>query len=179
MICIASGPSLTVEDCLTAKASGHPVIVTNTTFQLYPWADLLFAFDAKWWALYHEEVEAVFKGRKLSYSRAVRHLGVESTHASEWFHNFGNSGACAIGIAMASGASKIVLIGYDCQATDGKTHWHGDHVAGLSNAISIKRWPAQFQNVATAAKNHGVQIINASRATGLKCFERQSLECAL
>lgn len=115
----------------------------------------------------------------MSYSKAVRNLGVESTHMSIWFHNFGNSGACAIGLAIAGGASRIVLLGYDCQQIEGKTHWHGDHPKALSNAVSIKRWPAQFANVATAAQNKGVTVINASRATALKCFERQALENAI
>jgi hypothetical protein len=179
VVCIASGPSLTAEDCETVRASGHPVVVTNTTFRLCPWADVLFAFDAKWWTMYHEEVKRVFKGRRLSFSQAVRHMAVESTYMSGWFHNFGNSGACAIAIAIASGADKIVLLGYDCQKTGGAAHWHGNHPQGLSNALSLDRWPGQFKNVAMEAKNKGAVVINASRETALKCFERQVLEDAL
>lgn len=179
VVCIASGPSLTAEDCELVHASGHPVIVTNTTFRLCPWADVLFAFDAKWWAVYHEEVKQVFKGRRISYSRSVSHLAIESTHMSGWFHNFGNSGACAIAIAIAGGAKKIVLLGYDCQKTGGVTHWHPDHPKGMSNAASIKQWPGQFKNVAMEAKDKGAEVVNASRETALKCFERQTLEAAL
>jgi hypothetical protein len=179
VVCIASGPSLTAEDCEAVRRSGHPVIVVNTTFKLCPWADVLFGYDAKWWAEYHEEVKRVFKGRLISYAQSVRHLGVETTWNAPWFHNFSNSGASAIGLAVAGGASKVLLLGYDCQKTGGKVHWHGDHPAPLGNAKSMSRWPAHFQNVAIYANQQKVAVVNVSRETALKCFERQTLEQAL
>jgi hypothetical protein len=179
VVCVASGPSLTAEDCETARLSGHPVVVVNTSFKLCPWADVLFGYDAKWWAQYHEEVKRVFKGRLISYAQSVRHLGVETTWNAPWFHNFSNSGACAIGLAIAGGASKVLLLGYDCQKTGGKVHWHGDHPAPLTNAKSIRHWAAHFQNVAAYANQHKAVVVNVSRETSLTCFERQTLEQAL
>lgn len=172
VICIASGPSLTKEDCDTVKTSGLPTIVTNTTFKLCPWADVLFGFDAKWWHYYHEEVKQVFKGRLLSVSHAVRRLGVESLHNADWFQGFGNSGACAIALAIAGNANKIVLLGYDCGSA---THWHGDHPKELTNCLSIRRWPAQFASMAKLADSKGIPVINASRETMLTCFKRGTL----
>ena len=178
VICVASGPSLTQEDCDLVRESGHPVIVVNTSFRLAPWADMLFAFDKKWWDIYHEEVNQTFGGLLVSFSQAVKSYGVESTYRAPWFANYGNSGACAIGLAMAGGADKIVLLGYDCQAKE-KAHWHGDHPAELSNIASIKRWPAQFKCVADDADRDAVIVLNASRETALKCFARITLENAL
>ncbi len=172
VVCIASGPSLTQADCDLVNNSGHPVIVTNTTFKLCPWADVLFGYDAKWWNYYHAEVKQVFTGRLISISHAVRHLGVESLHNVDWFHGSGNSGVCAIALAIGGGASKIVLLGYDC-SIDNKSHWHGDHPKELTNCLSIKRWPSQFSGVARYAKN--IPIINASRETTLTCFQRGML----
>ncbi len=179
VVCIASGPSLTPEDCAVVQTYAHPVIVTNTSFRLCPWADVLFAFDSRWWTMYHPEVKASFKGRLISHSRAVCDLGVETTWNAAWFNNHGNSGACAIALAVAGGASKVVLIGFDCQATGGQVHWHGDHPKGLTNAASMKRWPSQFKAVAQDAHKQGVKVINASRQTALNCFKRQALEAAL
>ena len=65
----------------------------------------------------------------------------------------------------------MILLGYDCKVTD-KTHWHGDHPAGMSNVTSIKRWPSQFRSVAKDAERQGVLVLNASRDTALKCFAR-------
>lgn len=156
--------------------SGHFTVVVNTTFRLCPWADVLFAFDAKWWREYHAEVRRTFKGKLLTFAHSAEELeGVQSLDRCQWFGNFGNSGACAIGLAISAGAEKIILLGYDCQV-NGKTHWHGDHPKGFNNVTSIQRWPAQFRSVAMDAEQAGIEIINVSRETILKCFKNVPLE---
>jgi hypothetical protein len=169
--CIASGPSLTKEDC---EAVRHlKCIVTNTSFRLALWADALFAMDLKWWTEYHQEVARDFKGELYSWSKVAARYGPESMDGK--MAGFGNSGANAISLAIEAGASKVILLGYDCQKTNGLSHWHGDHPKALSNARSIAMWPQKFQRVADYAKKRGVSILNCSRATALKCFERGSL----
>lgn len=91
-----------------------------------------------------------------------------------------NSGAGAINLAAHLGAKSIVLLGYDCQHTGGKTHWHGNHPKGLGNAGKVNDWPAQFATLAT--KLCAVNIINCTRDTRLNCWPKKSLEetlCAL
>lgn len=173
--CIASGPSLTEEDCEIVRAANVPTIVTNTTWKLAPWADVLFAFDSKWWAQYHAEVVAWFNGSLLTCAPGRRFEGVESMHALSWYRHFNNSGAGAMSLAITAGASQIVMLGYDCQKTGGKTHWHGDHPAALGNARSMDRWPLHFKNVARFAKERGVAVVNCSRQTALKAFPRGDL----
>jgi hypothetical protein len=177
--CIASGPSLTPEDCAHVRESRCPSIVTNTTFRMAPWADVLFGFDGKWWQQYLKEVAEVFKGARLTNSARGRQLGVQSLHDQPWFKHFHNSGASAISLAVESGASRVLLLGYDCQKTGGRTHWHGDHPPALGNAKSIGNWPTQFKNVARHAQERGTQVLNCSRATALTCFPRMALEEAL
>lgn len=178
--CIASGPSLTVEDCDAVRAAGLPTIVTNTSFRIAPWADLLFGFDLKWWREHMAEVDRVFKGRRLTMSKLGVKFEVETCYAQGWFRGFGNSGACSISIAVAAGATRILLLGYDCGfAPDGRKHWHGDHPKGMSNCASLQNWPKQFAMVADHARKHRAQVINCSRSTALTCFERQPLEQAL
>jgi hypothetical protein len=179
VICIASGPSLAAEDCETARASGHPVIVTNTTFRLCPWADVLMAFDGKWWKEYHAEVSATFNGAKFACSKPATAYGIPNIGAEKWFKSFNNSGAAAIAFAVVAGASRIVLLGFDCQKTGGRTHHHGDHPAHLSNAESIANWPTHFKNVARFCSERRAEVINASRATALRCFRRAPLPEAL
>jgi len=172
VICIASGPSLTFEDCELARKSGHPVIVANTTFRLCPWADVLFAIDQKWWKEHHAEVDRVFSGRRITINQSPVRYGVETTYSAKWFKQYINTGACLVSLAIAAGAKKIVLLGYDCQKTGGQSHWHGDHPAGMSNAASIKQWPRQFAALADDGIKAGVRIVNCSRSTALTCFER-------
>lgn len=176
VVCLASGPSLTAEDCDLVRQSGQPVAVTNTTFRMAPWADVVFGMDSAWWRQHGKEVAETCAGRRLSTSHAARAHGAESLYQCPWFPQTLNSGAAVISLAVASGAARIILLGFDCQKTGGKTHWHGDHPKGLGNALSLKRWPKHFQNVADHAKRAGCQVLNATRETALTCFERVNLE---
>lgn len=179
VVCIASGPSLTPDDCELVHRAGHPSIVTNTTFRLCPWADVLFAFDIQWWRLYRSEVEANFCGKRVTCSSHGRSVGVFSMENVPQFTHFGNSGTAAISLALLGGAARIVLLGYDCQASQGRTHWHGDHPKELSNAASLHTWPAKFLLLAQFAKRKNVPVLNASRETALNCFPKVRLEDAL
>ena len=91
--------------------------------------------------------------------------------------SYANSGAGAISSTIHAGSNKIVLLGYDCQHTNGKSHWHGDHPAGLGNAGRTEAWIDEFAKLANDAKH--VEIINATRETALKCFKQMDLEAAL
>jgi hypothetical protein len=152
-----------------------PAIVVNTTFRLAPWANVLFAHDLKWWAEHGAEVERSFAGERVCGMRGAKKYGAESLYGQLWFKPVTNSGACAISLAVASGARTVLLLGYDAQKMDGKVHWHGDHPPSLSNALSINTWPAKFSKIAQHAKKQGVRVVNCSRQTALECFERGSL----
>ena len=180
VVCIASGPSLTPEDCETVRLSGHPVVVTNTTFRLCPWADVLYGFDANWWRVHIEEVRASFKGRLICNSQLSARMGVETTNAESWFRGMGNSGVAAIAFAVGGGASKVVLLGYDCGLGPNKEkHWHGDHPKGMSNCASMAKWFYQFKQISRYCNQQGARVLNASRRTALECFETMALEDAL
>lgn len=188
VFCLASGPSLTAEDAELVRLSGHPTVVTNTTFRLAPWADVLFGFDARWWATkdtktgltYAQETERDFHGRRFSRSALAANYGIEALHASSWFRGSGNSGACAISLAVSAGAHRIVLLGFDCTfGPDRQRHWHGDHPPGLGNCLSIARWPLQFTRVKRQADAARCGVINCSRRTALDMFPRRPLEDVL
>ncbi len=175
VVCIASGPSLTVEDCELVRVSQHPTIVTNTTYQLCPWADVLFGFDVKWWKRYGEEARTAFPGRRISGSQ----LGTK--YGAEWasgFTLYRNSGACAVSLALTAGAARIVLLGYDVQFYKNRRHWHPDH-PGMDNCGMIGDWHRQFGLLAKHAWRKGVPIVNASRRTALRCFDQAPLETLL
>src|SRR5690606_12343680 len=103
VVCIASGPSLAADDVEKVKAwrqakEGRGVIVTNTTFMLAPWADVLYAMDRAWWSKYHVEARQNFKGELVC--AAERCFGVRRVR----FKNGGNSGAGAMSLAAHWGA---------------------------------------------------------------------------
>lgn len=175
-ICIASGPSLTAEDC--GRARGLPVIVTNSTFRACPWADWLFFFDPPWWRVHSAEVRATFTGHVVTQALSAMR-GVECARRNLRFKSFGNAGANAIAWAIALGASEVVMLGYDCALTGGQAHHHGDHPVPLRNCDTLPRWPAQFARLAEWADRRGARVVNASRSSALDCFPRVSLEDAL
>lgn len=180
VVCIASGPGLNADDCELIRRSGHPAVVTNTTFRLCQWADALYAFDTKWWRVYHEEVKRVFKGRRFGGSQITGNFGAEPTIGNNWFRQFTNSGACAISLAMGGMASRVILTGYDLEpSNDGRNHWHDDHPEELGNLESVRNWPRQFELLAMDAKKKTVQILNASRVSALTQFERVNLKDVL
>lgn len=177
-VCMASGPSLTVEDIERVRVwrqsgSDRLVYVTNTTFRNALWADVLFSMDGKWWRAYSTEAKATFKGELVTSSQAYKSYGITfSRHLT-----FGNTGAGMVNLAFHRGARRIILLGYDAQVINGKVHHHGDHPAPLHNALSHSHWPGQFARLADALKGKA-EIINCSRETALKCWPRVALEDA-
>ena len=90
-----------------------------------------------------------------------------------------NSGYQAIGLAYMWGAARVLLLGYDMQHTGGKAHWFGDHPRGLNNATGAATWAEQYSYLAKDAKEVGLEIVNCSRETALKCFRRSTIDDAL
>lgn len=191
-VCIASGPSLTAEDCervrqWRSRTGGH-VIVVNSSWRLAPWADVIYSMDAAWW----EKWIAVIRlesGAKLLTNSAekARELGIDASPGAKTAglgrkrpHLAGNSGHAAINLAFLWGARRIVLLGYDMQMTGGRSHWHHDHPWGVSPASSpTRRWLPRYAQLATDLAAEGVEVINATRETALECFERRPLAEAL
>lgn len=135
-------------------------------------------YDLKWWQTHHLEVAEKFAGHKVSGVIDCRAYGARSLRALR-FNAFANSGAAAISLAVYAGSQRVILLGYDCQHTGGKTHWHGDHPVGMGNAASVGKWPEKFRQVAAYAKRKGCRVINASRETALDMFPRAPLEDCL
>lgn len=177
---MASGPSLTLCDVekvrrWRSEGSNRAVIVTNTTYQIAPWADALYAMDTKWWLVHQNEV-ASFGGFKLAGKRRTTDNCPVAQRID--FDQGGNSGAGAMLMAKLCGADKLILLGYDCQYSPaGKRHWHGDHPRGLGNCVSMPKFYGQFQE--SFDELSSVDVVNASRSTALDLWPRQALDDAL
>lgn len=147
--------------------------MTNTTFRLCPWADVLYALDLDWWKVHLAEVRRTFGGELISPQRVD---GVRREVA--WLdRRRTNSGAALIAQAAYWGVRRIVLIGYDCGHDGRTTHWHGSHPSGLKDAAGADRWPAQFASI--VPRLSGTTVINASRHSALTLWPRRSLKEAL
>lgn len=177
LFCIASGPSLVKEDCISISNTDTPILAVNNSWKITPRCDYLFAGDVKWWNVYGQEVPDSIQ-KWTSSKKAAEQYAVNLFPASGAF----NSGMRAILWALKSGFRNIALLGYDCSLEHG-IHWHADHDTKkmLSNpdATKVEKWKLHFFDVYARAGRLNANIINCSRFTALKIFNCDSLENVL
>jgi hypothetical protein len=188
-IIVASGPSLTKEDCDKLKDTGWKIIAVNNSWELVPFADVVFACDVTWWNVHIEKVRQEFKGECWTTSKRARELHNINLILSEDNPGLntnkrvnlgGNSGYQAVNLAYTFGARTIFMLGLDCKpAEDGKAHWFGQHGKGLSQKQNYSKWKDRFPKLAKDLEKYNAKAYNLSRDTALTCFERMSLEEAI
>lgn len=184
--CIASGPSLCVEDVALVREKVDHVIVVNATFRMAPWADVCYGADDRFWDVYWDEIQAVFKGEKWTMGKRVakeRGINVIGRCNAEGYSLIpgaittgGNSGYQALHLAAYWGASRVVLLGYDMQRTGGQEHWHGAHKGKLPNGRGFPLWIRRFGSLARDLARMSVTVYNSTRQTALTCVPRVALE---
>lgn len=184
---LASGPSLASEEL--SLLHGLPVIAINDSWRKYPDAEILYACDPPWWK-HHSGVPA-FMGERWSQHKgaatwpaeaAAMHINVIRSASQagistdpSLIHTGANSGFQALNLAILAGASRVLLLGYDMQETGGRTHWFGDHPAGLKRTSPYALFRKSFEDAADQIASLGVEVINCSRETSLTCFPRVAL----
>ncbi len=204
VVCLASGPSLTMDQVEQVYQSGYPTIVVNNTFMLAPWADVLYAADLAWWREYYtkakfvmteEDEGAEFWTLEGNRDYLKRHHPDSFHHIKEVpfqrlpglgidkVHHGGNSGYHTINLAYLFGASKIILAGYDHQHAGGKAHWHGDHDKDKfrinANIEHMDRWLRGFDGLAHDLDHFGVDLVNCSIETAITSCRRSTLDIEL
>lgn len=169
--CVASGPSLVAED-VEALRGRATVIACNSSWEIAPFCDYIYASDGWWWRNNLEKLADHPAQRWTSDARTAEKLGLlhhNSLGAS-------NSGLRAIELAVKLGASTVLLLGYDCKAINGRVHHHPDHPAGRNpSEPKFKIWREQFRVKAPQFERAGVRVVNCSRDTALEAFPRARL----
>lgn len=198
LLIIASGPSLSLQldQIELARRKNLKCLVINDNYLKAPWADFLYAADAKWWRWHIDRPELkTFTGRRFiqlnlssqeqyceqaQYSVEVGLETIESTKGStlsinpEIIHQGHNSGFQAINVAYHMGATACYLLGYEMRNNGGKSHWFGDHPEKIKSPYWM--FTAAMQELSEHAKKIGFEIINCSANTVLTCFPRKNLE---
>ncbi len=187
-VCIvAGGPSLVESDVRAAKARGWKMLGVNDAYRMLPELDALYACDGKFWRAHHADLPAGLRGKCYTRdSEAAAQYGLHHVPSSNGrglcldagrIHEGGNSGYQAMNLAYHAGASRMVLLGFDMRrGKGGRKHWFGDHPAGLNVESPYDVWIEKFGPLALDLALNGVEVINASRETALRCFERRPLE---
>lgn len=197
---LASGPSMSAEVAERVRDWRHDgggaidmrrrVIAINTTFRLVTWADVLYACDGMWWDSHIAEVRDTFKGalwsqdvaanmrHKVNQISAIRSEGLGKRPGV--IHQGMNSGYQAINFAWQTGATRILLAGYDMRvAPDGRSHWHGNHPPVLSRNSPYRTWLPQFEPLARDLAAEGCAVVNCTPSSALKAFPVAELTEAL
>jgi len=189
MAIIASGPSLTQEQ--VDLVMELPTIAVNDAYKLAPWADILYACDAKWWNWHNPEFAGRKVGLKWNAITGSYHANwAEDIHPDVWalastgtegledcpngLKTGANSGYQAINLAVHLGAKRILLLGFDMQAVDGKNHWFGEHPDGVSPPYD--NMLLHFPSIVEPLKKRGVEVINCSPDSILDVFPKMPLE---
>lgn len=185
--CLASGPSLTQEDVDLLKGR-VPVIAINDAIRLAPWADVLYSSDQYWWR--DVGVTTPFSGDRYSVRSSRQHVptvfrdhpeiavlentgktGLETDPSG--LRTGQNSGYAAINLAVHFGATQILLLGYDMQRTGGRAHFFDHHRTSAGG--SYKHFLPHFQTLVAPLAKLGIEVINCTRDTALRCFPRAPL----
>lgn len=202
VVCLASGPSLTLNQVEQVYQSGYPTIVVNDTFRLAPWAEVLYAADLKWWQHHYPTAKALMSytdepdGEFWTLEGNKQHIARKYPDSVDWInevpfqrlpgvgldkiHHGGNSGYHAINLAFLFGAKKIILAGYDHQHTNNKAHWFGDHDKDKfninANIEHMDRWLRGFDGMAKDFEKLEVDLVNCSIETAIASCRRSTLE---
>jgi hypothetical protein len=165
------------------RLAGLPALVTNDTWRLAPWADVLYAADHAWWSVHPESL--AFAGLKVTAGDVpiagvldLRITGCEGFDPNpECIRTGGNGGYAAVHIAAQGGGRRILLCGFDMHGG----HWHPDHKRPLRNPPpqTFKRWIQRFETLAHELERRGIEVLNCTSNSAMRCFPMARLEDAL
>lgn len=193
VIC-ASGPSmLHVDLAHLRRFRSWRVMAVNNTWELVPWANVLYAGDLQWWERYWDKAQTfegerwtcdAFAAQRYKLRRVTVREGYGLCRAPGCVNSGGNSGYQAVNLAWHFGARKIVLLGFDMHRSNGG-HWHGEHIgmdgkdmlSAPPSHISI--WRNRFDAMAQDMAANGVSVVNATEGSALECFPRAPMSEAL
>lgn len=196
IVVIASGPSLTGVDIAACMGRAR-VLAVNDCYRVAPWADWLYACDWDWWKAAprgelrpnYEISKHVMTGERWTRDRAAAdEFGLHFIESRDLpglstdpkiIHEGENGGYQAINLAVhfrRHRDERIVLLGFDMTGT---SHWFGSHPQGLCDATDFSERRHHFDQLARDLASLGVDVVNASRETGLDQFRRATLEEAL
>lgn len=187
VVCLASGPSLTVADVEAVR--GHVVIAINDVVKVAPWAHVLYSSDSLWWD--RHKGMPTFQGLKYKVSASQFRLekprwpgvvtlkntgekGVDFT--PDCLRTGHNSGSAAINLAVHLGARRILLLGYDMGPYQGRHHYFD--AAPVQHNSPYEMFRKYMKTMVQPLADAGIEVLNCTRRTNLEHFPIVSLEDA-
>lgn len=207
---IGGGPSLKTFDFSCIK--NELTIGVNKSFIKFPttinyamdkrlYDMVTFAQQPEWKILHEQWIN--YKGIKLFIKQGVKHKYDESIHVVNWvqqkilsfdlakgIYGGNNSGYGALALAIALGAKKIGLLGYDLKIKKKKkgtgkpgqenidTHWHNGYEFQSKRAYQSKldKFKMCFEEFAPVIAEQDIEVINLNKDSALKCFPMEDIK---
>jgi hypothetical protein len=192
---LGGGPS--IDDVDLARLRDRKVIVINSTAIAARDAGLddavLFWMDNSWWRK-HQELCLSWRGSLVTKARIAKGDAPDLIRLVDTVTQPGapkntifpppgspkiawgrTSGHTAISLAIAMGAARVVLLGFDMRlADDGRSHHHDDYQR-VTHAAVFADFLRHFEGWNRAALDTGVTVLNATPGSALDEFERVDL----
>jgi len=201
IVCIGTGPSLTLEQIQTARDKGFTLFGCNLTYKIVPDLELLYGCNLGFWE-HHWGSDLEKHGAEkwttnrdaadrfnLNWIAEKNSLGL-STDPDVIHHGHG-SGYSLVSMAYRAGADRIILLGYDLKyAPDyngvahhiGSTprHYFGEYPAALQHWPSVKVSGGVHVELLdyyrSIAQQGLVEIVNCTPDSAIDCFERKTID---
>ena len=156
IVCIGTGPSLTIEQIDTARRKGFRLFGCNNVFTLAPDIELLYGCNYQWWDCYWNEVrdlpcEKWTANKTASLAFGINWIAEKNAPGlsvdRDVIHHGHGSGYSLVSMAYRAGAKRIILLGYDLKYApdyDGRSQQAGStprHFFG-EYPPSMRHWPS-------------------------------------
>jgi len=187
---LASGPSLTQEIC--DKIKGRSAIVINASFKLAPWAKVWYFTDGHIYEKYRDEVAAwpgeivcMSKLAKQELNKQVKRVRGEGDPAYPMdfpppgHHSIRqgrSSGHTAVSLAVAMGASRVIMLGFDMRFVEGREHHHSEYQGPRDAMLYEREFVPGFGGWNAAATKVGVEILNCTPGSAVAEFPFADLD---
>lgn len=180
---VGTGASASEAPLYLAEGVFKSIAIKNS-YELAPWADVLYGIDRGWWITRRGAPK--FKGLKVTPSpQAARLFGLRQvktklgariirepigTVGCGLRDGGGHSGWQAINLAVQFGATRIVLIGFDMH--DG--HWKPDEPGvAKPDPMRMKRWRDEMDGAVNEFT--GIEVFNATPGSALRAYPYKPL----
>lgn len=199
VVCVGTGPSLTLSQIEIARQKGFALTGCNNVIFDIPDLALLYACNYGWWKFYWERVRDHPASKWTTNAEAAKCFNVNwidevaadgLSIVPNLVHHGHGSGYTLVNLVYLLGATRIVLLGYDLKYAadyDGRARLIGSeprHYFGEYPAL-LQHWPSVqvksgihtelLRLYGTVAKQGLVEIVNCTPDSALDCFPRMDI----
>lgn len=182
-ILAAPGPSLTKEvvEIIREHKNRYAIFGVGDAYRQIDFLDELYACDSRWWKVHGKEVQEIKRTRKWCYDPEGIQYGaikIDGRHDNGFsrdpnhIHFGSNSGYQALNLAYLWGCSKIILVGYNMQRVNNKSHFFEGRDPSLITNSPYNVFVKKFNTIQPDIRS---KVINCTPNSALTMFKKSDL----